>query len=224
MALQPPPAFQIPEGLKGRFAIVKLRTNLKTAEDEVIERIKRTAKALGIECLVIDFRGRLIDGGNRYLTSQDVDFVIHLHFETPKCYDIFSFAALWNPLEFFYDWGYRRFSKNLSTHDDYLSCSSAWTDDHIRRLLAADPTRVEPQLHMYHSLSEPIIAPKADGEKRLFYTGMNWEKLAGRKSRHEELLSLLDAAGLVRIYGPQTVRGVQVWGDFRGYVGGVGLG
>ena len=81
---------------------------------------------MGLECIVMDPEGVRLDCPEKRVTGRDVDFVISLHFETPKAYDVFSFVALWNPLRFFKDYGYRHYSKNLLTHDDFLSCSSTW--------------------------------------------------------------------------------------------------
>lgn len=204
--------------LHGKFAVVKLWPKLKTAEDECIARLKISAKALGVECLEVDSFARLIDPPHTQLTSEDVDFVISLHFETPKRYDIFSFVALWNPLQFYHDWGYRTFTQHLLTHDDFLSCSSPWADDHVKRCLVNDPTREGPEFRLYHSLSEPIFQPTA-GDAKLFYTGINWELVGKKRPRHQDLLELLDKAGDLRIYGPKIFHGIDVWAGYRSYVG-----
>ncbi len=212
------PVFNKPAGLVGRFAVVKLWPKIKAAEDENVARLKVTAKTLGLECIEITPDGRLLDPPHTRLTQSDVDFVIHLHFETPKAYDIFSFVALWNPVQFYHDWGYRRFSRNLLTHDDFLSCSATWTDDHIRRMIAGDPTRLPPRFTMYHSLSEPILEPTL-GERKIFYAGVNWERLGKKKGRHQDLLNLLDPTGDLRIFGPRIFQGVNVWEGYKSYAG-----
>jgi hypothetical protein len=206
--------------LRRRFAVIKLWPHLKTAEDECIARLKITAKSLGLECLEVDSFGRLLDPPHAQLTQDDVDFVLSLHFETPKRYDIFSFVALWNPLQFYHEWGYRRFTRNLLTHDDFLSCSSVWADDHVGRSLARDPLRAVPELQLYHSLSDPIYPPTI-GEGKLFYAGINWEKVGKSPQRHAKLLDLLDETGDLRIYGPKLFGGVDVWAGFKSYSGPV---
>jgi len=206
--------------LRHRFAVIKLWPKLKAAEDEVIARMKITARSLGLECLEVDSFANLIHPPYTQLTQDDIDFVISLHFETPKSYDIFSFVTLWNPLKFYHEWGYRRFTSHLLTHDDFLSCSSTWADDQIRRCISSDPMREGPELHLYHSLSEPIYEP-ALGDRKLFYTGINWDRLGKGRSRHQELLELLDKEGDLRIYGPKIFGGVDVWEGFKSYVGPV---
>ena len=92
-------------GLKGVFAIVKMWPNLKAAEDECIARIKAAASALGLSCIEILEDGRIL-GSDRFVKRTDVDFAIHLHYSVPKSYDAFSFVALWNPVDFYHEWGY----------------------------------------------------------------------------------------------------------------------
>ena len=207
-------------GTTGRVAVIKLWPELKTAEDECIERLKATARSMGLECIVVDSFARPLEASKVQLTESDVDFVLSLHFDTPKCYDIFSFVALWNPLQFFHEWGYRRCTRNLLTHDDFLSCSSPCADDHVRRAVANDATREGPALHLYHSLSEPILPPTT-GDGKLFYVGINWERVSGKADRHGSLLKMLDRSGRLRIYGPEKFQGVDVWRGYKSYCGSI---
>jgi hypothetical protein len=206
--------------LKRKFAVVKLWPGLKAAEDECIARLKLTARSLGLECLEVDPFACLVDPPHTRLTQSDIDFVLNLHFETPKGYDIFSFVALWNPLQFYHDWGYRKFTRHLLTHDDFLSCDSAWADDHIWRSLANDPMRDGPFFRLYHTLSEPLLDPTT-GEGKLFYAGINWERAGKKPGRYQALLKLLDQCGALRIYGPREYLGVRVWEGYRNYSGPV---
>lgn len=209
---------RIPESMIGRFAVVKLWPKVKAAEDEFIARLKNTARELGLECIEITMDGHLCAPPYTRITQKDVDFVIHLHFETPKAYDIFSFVALWNPLKFYFDWDYRRYSDRMATHDDFISCGSRSADDHLIRLISGDPTRLPAKFFMYHSLSQPLLEPTL-GEKKMFYIGMNWERMNAAKGRHHELLTKLDRMGALKIFGPKSFQGRQVWAGFKSYVG-----
>jgi hypothetical protein len=80
--------------------------------------------------------------------------------------------------------------------------------------------REAPEFQLYHSLSEPIFAP-ATGDGKLFYCGINWERLGRKPVRHGELLKLLDETGDLRIYGPKRFNGVDVWAGFKSYTGPV---
>jgi hypothetical protein len=204
----------------GRFGVVKLWPDIKVAEDEVIARIRTTATSLGLDCVVVDHLGRMVEPPYTQMTQDDLDFVIHLHFSTPKAYDIFSFVVLWNPVSFYHDFGYRPMVRNLLSHDDFLSCSAPGADDQLGRLVARDPTRLPAQFTMYHSLSEPVLPPTV-GEGRMFYSGINWERLGRGTSRHQEVLDELDLTGTLRIYGPRKMRGVQVWEGYKSYQGSI---
>lgn len=207
------------KGYLGRFGVVKLWPKLKTAEDECIERLKIAAQKIGVECVVVDKAGHLLGSPSSYVNKENVDFVIHLHFETPKVYDAFSFVALWNPLQFYFEWGYRRFSNNLLSHDDFLSCSSPWADDHARRLMGSDPFRSSEEfLTLYHSVADPIYEPGL-GERKIMYTGINWERISGKEGRFHLLLKTLEHDGVLRIHGPDVFQGVSVWKGFSSYAG-----
>ena len=201
-----------------KIAVVQMWPEIKAAEDEVIARIKNTCKKIGIEVVLINTAGAFVDSPEKQIAPDDVDFVIHLHFETPKTYDAFSFVALWNPLEFYFDWGYRKFSNNITTHDDFLSCDSPCADNHIKRMILNDKSHFEPHFHLFHSLSTPICRPSL-GKQKLFYIGINWEKLGNGEGRYQDLLKSLDKSGDIVIYGPEVFQGVKVWEGFKSYAG-----
>ena len=209
--------FKLPAGVVGRFAVVKLWPEIKTAEDECIARLKLAAKAMHVECIEIHADGSLIDSPSVKVSKHTVDFVIHLHYDTPKRYDAFSFVALWNPLRFYHEWGYARCSRNLTTHDDFISCSSDAADDHVSRMVRHTATHLPPYFRLYHSTAG-VIHPPGLGDGKLFYAGINWEAITGGKSRHGEVLKRLDKSGLLRIYGPQIFQGVRVWAGYDSYV------
>ena len=168
--------FSLPTGTIGRFAVVKLWPGIKTAEDENIARLKLAALALGIECVEVNPDGSFLSAPKTRVSKDNVDFVIHLHFDTPKCYDAFSFVTLWNPLKFYHEWGYARCSRNLTTHDDFLSGSSDPADDQVARLVRESFTHLPPEFRLYHSTAD-IIHPPSLGDGKLFYCGINWEAL-----------------------------------------------
>ncbi|KJH87152.1 hypothetical protein UG46_08215 [Pseudomonas fluorescens] len=210
--------FILPQGTLGRFAVVKLWPDIKTAEDECIARLKLAAQAIGVECVEIYADGSFISTPDIKVTKKNVDFVIHLHYDTPKRYDAFSFVALWNPLKFYHEWGYKRCSRNLTTHDDFISCSSSAADDHVARMIRSSTTHLPAKFKLFHSTPETIHPPSL-GDGKLFYAGINWEAIvSSRKSRQQEVLKRLDKTGLLRIFGPSIFQGVRVWADYQSYV------
>lgn len=209
--------FVLPAGLIGRFAIVKLWPDVKAAEDECIARLKIASRALGIECVEVHANGALLSDPSVIVTRNDVDFVLHLHYDTPKLYDVFSFVALWNPTEFYHQWGYQRTSRNLLSHDDFVSCSSTAADNHVARMIRGRATHLPALFHLYHSIADVVHAPSL-GDQKLFYAGINWEALNGGTSRHQEVLKRLDKTGLIRIFGPTIFQNVKVWDGYESYV------
>lgn len=210
--------FQIQPGLLGKFAIVKLWPELKTAEDECVARIKLAAADIGVECVEINSDGFYLDEPNKRVNQDNIDFVIHLHYDTPKSYNAFSFVALWNPIHFYHEWGFTRTSRNLTTHDDFISCGSAAADNHVRSMIeVGDQTLLPPKFKLYHSTPGIVYKPSL-GDQKLFYVGINWEKITGGKGRHQEVLKRLDKTGLLRIYGPTIFQGVKVWAGYKSYI------
>ncbi len=204
-------------GRFGRFAVVKLWPEIKTAEDECIARLKAAATALGLECVEVHANGERLDRPGAFVSHRNVDFVIHLHYDTPKLYDAFSFVALWNPLQFYHEWGYSRTSRNLTTHDDFLSCGCQSADDHVARMIRNDANHLAPFFSLYHTTPDAVYPPGL-GDFKLFYAGINWEAIGKGRSRHQEVLKQLDKTGLLRIYGPEIFQGVRVWAGYQSYV------
>lgn len=206
-----------PARLHKRFAIVKLWPKIKTAEDECIARIKAAARQLGIECIEVHANGRHIDDTTQSVNHSNVDFVLHLHYDTPKLYDAYSIVALWNPTRFYHEWGYHRTSRNLTTHDDFISCSADVADHHVARMIRHSGTHLPPKFKLYHTTPDIVHSPSL-GDGKLFYVGINWEAIGGGKSRHQEVLKNLDGTGLLRIYGPEIFQNTRVWAGYKSYV------
>jgi len=207
----------LPPGAIGRFAVVKLWPEIKTAEDECIARLKIAAAAIGVECFEVNADGSHLNAPELRVSPETVDFVLHLHYDTPKLYDAFSLVALWNPTQFYHEWGYQRTSRNLITHDDFVSCNSRAADDHVARMVHNVGTHLPAAFHLYHSLDQVVHGPSL-GDGKLFYAGINWEAVTGGQSRHQEVLKRLDQTGALRIYGPTIFQGVKVWDGYQGYV------
>jgi len=210
--------FRAPKDSVGRFAVVKLWPNVKAAEDECIARLKIAATRLGLDCIEVFEDGVVIGDPSQTVGYDNVDFVLHLHFDTPKRYDAFSIVALWNPVHFYHKFGYDRTSRNLTSHDDFISCGSLAADHHVCRMIRSHQTHLPPHFHLFHSTPDIVHLPSL-GDEKLFYAGINWDRLGGGKSRHQELLQELDGTGLLRIFGPKLFQNVNVWKGYNSYVG-----
>ena len=207
--------------MKNYFAVVCEWPNVNAAENETISRIKIASQKINKVALVIDKYGNILDDNLKKtvkkISNQDVDFVINLHFASPKCYDGFSYVALWNPIRFYHDWGYKKYSDNLLSHHDFISCLSKPADDHAIRISYIKKTKhLEPKIVLNHTNSGPYFEPNNNREN-IFYCGINWDKSLG-KSRFSDIFETLDKEKILKIYGPKKLGKIIPWKDFVSYV------
>jgi hypothetical protein len=201
---------------KKKIGIIRLWPDQAAAEHEIIERFRRAAAIFGIDILELDSLGFLLDGPRHPISQDDVDFVISLHYETPKAFDCFTWGALWNPVDFYVEWGVSPYLDNQFSHDGYLTCGSAAVQ-RLAETELGDRYAGTPFVDVNHTLSGPIYAPTLRSDRRVAYCGINWERLSNKPGRFSGLLKALDKRDVLDIYGPSEVRGVKVWEGFDGY-------
>ena len=165
----------------------------------------------------LDKFGHIVGTPRQRVAREDVDFVIHLHYETAKTYDAVSVAAMWNPTQFYFDWGFERHWSNQMSHDVYAYTGSPEIKKLVRASRGDFVADDMPLLN--HTLAEPIIAPKPHDSYRVLYCGINWEKLTNKPARHDAVLRELDKQGVLDVYGPREIRGVKLWDGYKGYKG-----
>ena len=209
------------------FAVVSTWPETKNAEYEVIERILTAARNIDCDVLTIDNDGYIIastrdgDGliGAR-ITREHCEFVISLHFQSPRLYDIDTYITLWNPPEFYHVFGYQPSIAALASHSDVLSCHSDMADRHALNVFGGFGRHLDTPLPtLFHSLPKPYLDPVIGPDSRLFYIGINWERISGTRGRHHDLLERLDAEDLINIHGPEEFYGVKPWEGFKNYRG-----
>lgn len=209
------------------FGVVLTWPKIKNAEYEVVKRFERAATNLGVYLYVLDNdgyplwsnRAPALDATRR-VTRADCEFVVSLHFESPRLYDIPSYSALWNPSDYFVGFGYERTILQFASHSDVLSCDSEAANAHgLGIYLGLGRALPTPLPLLFHSVPGPYPEPKISKDSRLFYIGINWERIGGQKGRHQELLERLDKEDLIYIYGPDLFNGVRPWEDFANYRG-----
>ena len=211
--------------MKNNFAIVCEWPKSNSAENETIKRFKFACNKINKGLIVIDKFGNILDEDfkktTKIISNNDVDFIINLHFASPKAYDGYSFVALWNPLKFYSDWGYEYTSLNLLTHNDFISCNSDVADDHVKRLIdSVQSKHFYPEFVLNHTNSGPYHNPNNQREK-IFYCGINWDKFTG-KSRFEDIFKELDNKSLLKIFGPRKLTNkIEPWKDFKSYCGDI---
>jgi hypothetical protein len=211
------------------FAVVHTWPKIKNAEYEIIQRVIKAANNIGVTVYVVDDNGYIIQsngskkhGKRTRIQKEDCEFLLSLHFESPRVHDIFSYAALWNPLNFYSMFGYHASTEKLASHNDVLSCRSDIADAHAANLFEGMGREIQlPPPAFFHTVPGPLLKPKITKDSRLFYIGINWERISGKKGRHHDLLKWLDDERLIQIYGPEIFQGVEPWKDFNCYCGSI---
>jgi hypothetical protein len=206
-----------------KFAVASAWPEVKNAEYECIERIKISAKNIGAECIVVDNEGYIIGENDKrtdiYLNGDEVEFVIALHFVTEKLYDCYMYGAMWNPPKFLMDWDYNVEAIKYFTYDDYLIYNSKKIVAHLDNLLSSTNKDLSNAIHFVPSVPGDVMRPKIDSNAKLFYSGINWERIANKKGRHHDLFKGLDEENMTKIYGPEKFFEAIPWEGFKTYQG-----
>ncbi|MGE6744212.1 glycosyltransferase [Allorhizobium pseudoryzae] len=213
----------------GYFAVYHTWPDIKNAEYEVIQRIIIAGNNIGLKCVVIDNNGcplwwsRGLNFDKRKpISGRGLQFVISLHFESPNVIDAYSYITLWQPTEFYHTFGYDQSITKVRSHNDLLSCSSDHADAHGRNIFRSLGRAPElPLLNLFHNTAEPYLPPNVSENSRLFYIGINWERVGKPKGRFHDTLMALNERGIVDIYGPELFLGVAPWEGFASYAGEV---
>ena len=204
-------------GLHRAFGVICMWPDQAVAEHENVARLRDAARLLNVRLIELDKHGHVLGSPRKKVTAEEVDFVLHLHFETAKTYDAISVAAMWNPTQFYFDWGFDRHWNNQMSHDIFAYTGSPEIKKLIRASRGEAVAEAMPLLN--HTLAEPIIPPRRHDAYRIMYCGINWEKLTNKPERHIGVLKELDAVDLLDVYGPESIRGIKVWDGYKGYKG-----
>jgi hypothetical protein len=191
------------------LGIVRNWPEQKAAEHETIERFKRSSEIAGYKMVEVNHFGVSDDG-------EEPDLVFTLHFETPKLCFQPTIHTLWNPAEFLYK---RNRKQSLINTDSNTFIASGGSPSNDQELADAMGRSVDDFLPpIMPSLDEPIFKPLKRESYRLFYAGINWERIRG-SGRYSTMLKLLDAREDFDIYGPEEMFGIKVWDGYRSYRG-----
>lgn len=198
-----------------------------SAESEVLTRVNRSAKEAGIKCTLLSDWGHVLREDNQkktdnFVDASELDFVVTTHYLTPKVLDSFYYHTLWNPPEIPLNLGeYNQYvANNYLMNDDYLTYDMGGMRNHLMTMLMNKPRSIENTSMLTASFPEScMLEPKLDNPK-MFYCGMNWDKLVNHQNRHEGLFKLLDETGNVKFFGPDVMKnwgGMRPWEGYRCY-------
>ena len=206
-----------------KFAIVCSWPERQAAENETISRISYAASLINKDVIVITTNGEILNNfkpTKKFITNEDVDFVINLHYSTPKGYDGFSYVALWNPIDFYYSSfnGYFGNIANTLTHHDALSCYADIVDHQfIRNSKKLNKLHEKPYFYLSHSNAGPYYEPDGKNRDKIFYCGINWDKNNTNNGRFGDIFKILGKKEIIEIYGPERYwKGITK--AYRGFI------
>lgn len=223
-------SFMVPITRNPRFQFNLIVTwpDQMSAETEIAHRVVMAAQECGMLCIPIDKNGYILDS-EFHRTNQCANrssFTIVECNHTPKLFDSFYYLPLWNPPDYFLrDLNILPQSKdNYLSYDDFLLLhkqehGNIW--NHFKMMWVDRPRNMDNASVFMTSLPAGLaITPKLPDIPKLFYCGMNWEKLFGTKGRHEGLLKRLDDKGVIKIFGPSenpAWGGIHPWEGYECY-------
>ncbi|MCK9387272.1 MAG: hypothetical protein M0Q22_02610 [Sulfuritalea sp.] len=207
-----------------RLLLISQWPKVRNAEFELIEKIRNT----GFEIAVVDFLGREV-GTGRNLNTADLrdryDFALSFHYDTPKFIDITTFLWVANPLSYMHlREDYRRsIFNNLRAYDDYLYNGAPLLKEHIGQVVGGEWR--DSGLHFFASTSlKALQSPERTGDNspangKIFYCGINWERVEDRQGRAHGLLEHLQTRNAADFFGPEKLEGFSTWKGFPSYRG-----
>lgn len=211
---------------KERILVISQWPKIKNAEYQLIEAMKEVSLVVTVvDPFGVDIStGEDLNSGNLY---DQFKFAIALHFDTPKLLNIKTYYWVANPLEYLYlkpEYGHVTID-NIRSFDDYLFNGSTILKQQVKNLLGEE--FIDNGNYFYPSAAlQKIYPPKnVDAKHRgkttgkVFYCGINWERIISKDSRSQGLLSELECQGIIDIFGPAIASGVKVWDGFSSYKG-----
>jgi hypothetical protein len=189
--------------------------NQLSAEKEFSFRLAAVLENLGHELVVVserDFDRTAIEKRNQVFG----DVLLLPHFTISPKEGIINIQLLWNSPKTVFEFRYG--ITYLAGADYFLSGGSAAVD---RYFYESAGKKILGELHP--SVPNVEFENQTKHGCKMFYSGINWERITGNRTRHSELLRKLDRANLVDIYGPSKLRGVEVWDGFRNYKGEIAM-
>ncbi len=162
------------------------------AETELARRICLAGINIGWEIVEV--------GSSQAINDFNPDFVLVLHFGTPKITGFPTYGCMWNPISFFEQpWcDTEKSQKNILSYDGYLS-SSPQIDTWLRDILYGTDKKYFICPDFYTSCHQTTYQPPQLKNPQLVYIGTNWDGW-----RYQEIFEGLDQESYMQIYGAQA--------------------
>lgn len=198
-----------------KLYLVDFNPHGNVSETEIIKRIAKVFFNLGHEIQIVDSQLKVISSFAETPIDKP-DYIFHFHYSSSKVHDSKSVLVLWDPPEFIFHDTIN--TESILSHDYVVPVSNSsyrnFLDIFFQNRIEITKTALPPSCS-----SEYLIAPELKSTYRIFYSGINWEKVHNLPQRHGDLLKWMDPLDIVDIYGPNTVMGVQPWEGYVSYKG-----
>ncbi len=210
-----------------KFAVIMPWPGVKNAEFEFIERLIYSAKVLNHSIVVIDNFGRIIENNlhltDNYIDPTEIDFVLSLHYSTPKFIDSFYYHALWNPHKYILDQNlWKTYYANIIMCDSFIGYPSKGVLDVARTIIRNTNHQISDIPLFLPSVPEDyFLPPSLTKNSKMFYCGINWERISNSYGRHHNLFKMIDTKNAICIYGPEEFGGVKPWEGYKSYQGSI---
>lgn len=190
------------------------------AELETRIRFKYCVEQLGHEFYELNMDGFELKKGI-HADSLNLDFIFShdtcIGFDKPLP-NTFSCFAQWSPNGFLIKDGFENYFKWMSKYDVIVG---GYESEKILQDISNHP---DININLYNitsSVPQDFCSQLELPEKlKLFYIGINLEKIQKGGTRYYKLLKFLDDNNLIDIYGPNSLWNTKnLWGDFKNYRG-----
>lgn len=185
-------------------------SKFKNAEYEVLKRIEIAAKNIKLDLDIISGNGFILDKEyfetKTKINEKDYLFMVSVHYDDIKKLDIFSYYTLWVPPEITMQYEtYGIIKKNILSMDDFIIHDDGGMYGHLKTLLYDTERNIDNAQFLTASMPVSTLHKPILKNPRLFYCGINWEKLIGKKKgRHSELFKYFNKYEHIDIYGPKS--------------------
>lgn len=190
------------------------------AELETRIRFKYCVEKLGHDFIELNMDGFDIDSG---IHAEDlmIDFIFS--HDTAVCAekplpDIFSVFAHWSPNGFLVSADFMRYFVWMSKYDMVIG---GYESPNVFRDVSNHPDAFTDFYNITSSISKDfVLPPRRKKNLKLFYVGINLEKIQRGGTRYIKLLKYLDDLDCISIYGPnETLGATNLWQGFKNYNG-----
>lgn len=198
-----------------KYAYVLNWPEQPSAEKEFAFRLEKVFQELGHELLLVT-EEQILTVPIKERSLNFGEFLFLPHFTSSPFEGMKNISLLWNSPKTVHE--YRYGITNLCAADAFISGGSESVDKYFKSISGRQV------LSPIFPNAIPIpCSSNIKPQSKLFYSGINWERITGDPTRHGELLKLLDIANLIDIYGPKKIRGVECWDGFINYKGEISM-